>query len=60
MSTLTIPVTGIIGKMRDSGVPIRLAVKFHTLMRKQPDSKKARKAVRVVLLNIRNNFNATH
>lgn len=59
MSTLQIQ-QSIIGRMRDAGVPIRLAVKFHSFMRKQNDNRSTRQAVRAVLLNIRKNFNATH
>lgn len=50
----------VLVKMKDAGVPIRLAVKFHSFMRKQKDSRKVRKAVRTVLSNIRKNFNGKH
>lgn len=61
MNTITTnPTSGIIGQMRDSGVAIDVAVKFHSFMRKSTNNQKTRKAVRVVLQNIRKNFNAVH
>lgn len=52
--------TGFIGKMRESGIAIDVAVKLHTMMRNHADDRKTRKAVRVVLQNIRKNYNAAH
>lgn len=60
MQTSTASNYGIVGKMRDSGIAIDVAVKFHTFMRQTTDSHKSRKAVRVMLQNIRKNYNATH
>jgi len=61
MSTITTnPSSLIIEKMRDSGIAIELAVKFHAFMRNSNSNRKTRKAVRVVLHSIRNNYNATH
>lgn len=61
MSTITSnPTSGIIGQMRDSGIAIDVAIKFHSFMRKSTNNQKTRKAVRVVLQNIRKNFNAVH
>lgn len=61
MNTITTNQTsGFIGQMRDSGIAIDVAVKFHAFMRKNASNQKTRKAVRVVLQNIRKNYNATH
>lgn len=61
MSTVTTnQAFGFIGQMRDSGIAIDIAIKFHTFMRRQSSDQKTRKAVRVVLQNIRKNYNATH
>lgn len=62
MSTLTTnPAFGFIGQMRDSGIAIDVAVKFHKFMRQQSDQQKTRKAVREVLQSIRKNYDAaTH
>jgi len=48
--------SALIEKMRDSGVPIAVAMKFHKLMRNEPGSKKSRKAVRVVARNLQHNL----
>lgn len=61
MNTITSnPSSVIISRMRDSGIAIELAVKFHSFMRKSNNNRKTRKAVRVVLQSIRNNYNAKH
>ena len=61
MSTQTLnPVSGILGQMHQSGISIDVAMQFHRFMRRNQEHHKTRKAVRVVLQNIRKNFNATH
>lgn len=52
--------SGFIGQMRDSGIAINIAVKIHAFMRQSASNQNDRKVVRVVLQNIRKNYNATH
>ena len=61
MSTVSVNLTSVVlDKMRNSGVSIEVAMRFHKFMRKNQELQKSRKAVRVVLQGIRNNYNATH
>lgn len=52
--------TSLIEQMRDSGIPITVALKFHKMMRNQPSSNKARKAVRVVARNLQQRIVPVH
>lgn len=45
--------------MRDSGIAIDVAVKFHSFMRNSTSSQNTRKVVRALLQKIRKNINAT-
>lgn len=60
MSTISANLNSrIIGQMRDSGIAIDVAVKFHSFMRNSTSSQNTRKVVRAVLQKIRKNINAT-
>lgn len=52
--------SSLIEKMRDSGLPITVALKFHKMMRNQPSSNKARKAVRVVARTLQQRLVPVH
>ena len=56
MSILKSSATPLIEKMRDSGISITIALKFHKLMRKNPNSSRSRKAVRIVARNLQHAF----
>lgn len=52
--------SSLIEKMRDSGIPITVAMKFHKLMKSQPSSNKSRRAVRVVARSLQHNMVPSH
>lgn len=61
MSTMTASLQpGIIAQMRDSGIAIDVAVKFHSFMRKCTNNQETRKVVRATLQKIHMNNNATN